>query len=278
MKKLTKTTLNRSHSYPSITAMEYSNYISSFGIVHNDFIDVHSIVPLAYASYLNMFRDPVDEKTQRALNQFSDLMFRFIEDLRTKETTFIAGVMNHINSAYHNEPLIDLMIIMWCLPRHNLSKEMYINEYKNNIREYQQKMIDLIREPFMADFTKEVTNKRCFLSIHCIDYIWRDLSENKVVEFRYINSYYGMFYFGIDVGIENADDVVVSIFMPAIFMLDIGNGQNNVSSQKRKLSLKQFIIDIITNDNLNVMISESQTTNHFSSQCDLIKTNFLSQN
>lgn len=240
--------------------MEPIQLIESSGI----FEDI-KMANFLYECYLNMFMNPILLDNQIMIENYNKKIISFVYILRNHDINYIKDVMNIINFKYPNEVFCDLIIMSWSLPKpfDIYSYDIYENNYKNNIQKYNFKLLELKNEKFMVNFINEIINKRCNVTIHCIDYIWEDLIQGKIMEFGFINKHFGKSYFKINV-LEDHENVKLSINMPSILSLGLGN-------IGKKTNLQKIINDLVNDTKLNTEIKNSQQNNNFIEQCKIIR-------
>lgn len=216
-----------------------------------------------YKAILNKFKINMTQEEYYPFKEFQERIFNLIENLRELETNIIPLIFDYLQKI--NVYLIDIIIMLWCLPRSDdyLSKKMYDKKYTELIKNYHHKMIHNIKHKCMENFCIESITKTNNVPVHCIDYIWFYMS-NLSLDFTFYNSNGGN-YICFMMPEHNHCDEFINFGFNMEHLLNLGLGQISHSNDPHnKGSFRNFLFMIITN--LDVVKKLIQTQNNFKKQ------------
>ncbi len=175
------------------------DYIDQFGVLGIDeFMNSNNLSQILFTSYLTKFTEVLTTEESDYLNGYHDRIFNLVENMRELTKSTIAAIFEYLLKK--NAYVLDLVIIVWTLPRKNnyLGQEKYKLKYRENIQKYNSKLIQLINTVPIEQFCVEALTRSIvtetgscnnYLPIHCIDLLWYYMSPNDFsLEFSSITS------------------------------------------------------------------------------------------
>lgn len=257
-----------------ITVLDYKmnviEYIKQFAIIDPDSnLECCRLSQMLYGAILNKFKIKIDTETYYYFKEYQERVFDFVENLRELSSATMPLIFDYLLKT-ENVYLIDIIIMLWCLPRSDnfLSKKMYNNKYHENIKKYNQKLINNITHKSMECFCFETLGKTNSVPVHCIDYIWFYMN-GITMELQFLN-YDNASYinFVMPDGDEHSDEdntlMHVCIGINMEYVLEMGLGKieyDNCILEKGTFGnfLKKYIIDM---DIVKSLITKGKINNY----------------
>ncbi|XWV25324.1 hypothetical protein QJ856_gp0446 [Tupanvirus deep ocean] len=266
-KKQLETALNKK--------MDVKTYIDQFNVIGIDeFINCDNISQILYAAILNRFMINMSEEEYVYFKEYQERVFDLVENLRELTTATIPIVLNYLDKI--NPYLADIIIMLWCMPRTDnfLSKRMYNNKYKENIKKYNMKMIKNIENIVIRNFCIETLTKTNYVPIHCIDYIWFYMNTLSL-EFTFYNTESSAYIgFIMPEQTDKNGDTYIDFGFNMEYLLDLGLGQViYVNDLSKKGSFRNFLKNFVTNKILVEKLLTSNTKNTYRQQLINISKN-----
>jgi len=252
--------------------MNVKEYIDQFNIIDtkND-INCDYLSVLFYGTILNKFKTTFDKTEYYYFKEYQERVFDLVENLRELSSATVPMVFDYLNQVNHY--LVDIIIMLWCLPRTDnfLSKRIYNNHYKQNIQKYNYKLTKNITHECMKNFCIETLTKTNNVPTHCIDYIWFYMNTISM-EFSFYNMDSGSFIGFIMP--EHDDDNYIDFGFNMEYLLEIGLGQiayeNDPSS---KGSFRNFLKNFVTDTVMVKKLLVAKTNQNYRKQLLAISKN-----
>lgn len=224
-------------------------YIDQFNILGIDeTINCEGVCSILYEALLNKFKIKISEDEYFYFSEYQERLYDFVGNLRENDFTIILIVFDYL--LIINEYLVDIVIMMWCLPRINSysSQQFYVANYKENIAKFNFKLVNCIKNDFMKYFCMETLSKTNNVPIHCIDYLWYYM-DCLCLDVHFLDDRNKNYVeFSIH---ENEDTQSINFGFNMEYVLELNLG--NIS----KNSLRKYIKKLIT----NVDVVETLKTN-----------------
>lgn len=261
--------------YLIIYYMNNNTYLKQFGItaesINNDNDSIHKL----YFKLLNKFDAGLFQSTTIYENfiQFEENMYDLVENLRTLDVNYISQIFDSLS--IHDPRLVDICILLWCIPRSNyMSKNRWYEAYKNLVSLWSNKIMLIIENDHVKNFCIETITKTNYVPIHCFEYLWYYLNDGVCLEHVFVNSRSGMFVgFEYDDSESGSSDIIQCKFyinIEYIFMLGIGT--SDITNGKN--SLQQHYLDIISNIENIDQLNKSDTFDNLVSQINSVISNW----
>jgi hypothetical protein len=219
--------------------MDPKEYLEQFHIIGQTDLNCDMISQMLYSAYLNKFRTTMTQQEYGLFKEYQERVFNLVENMRELETTDIELILDHIYQV--NPYLADIVIMSWSLPRTDnyLSKQIYRNRYRENIKNFNHKLP--IQHDVIKKFCIETLSKTGAVPVHCIDLLWFYM-VNLSIDFSFYN-----FESGAYIGITIVDTDEISIGLNMEYMLDMGLGQVQVNTRG---SFRNFLKRLLTDTEL----------------------------
>lgn len=252
--------------------MEIEEYFKQFHIIDDEGMEYRmELSKKLYRAILNKFRITMDEDEYYQFKEYQERVFNLVENLRELDSNIIPLVFDYLQDV--NVYLIDIIIMLWCLPRTDnyLSKKMYDKKYKELISLYHYKMVENINHKGVENFCIETISKTNNVPVHCIDYLWYYMG-NLSFDFTFYNSNSGA-YISFAMPEHNQHDEFIFFGFNMEYLLDLGLGKiSYLNDPNQKGSFRNFLLKIIAN--LEVVKKLIQTQNNFKKQITAISKDF----
>lgn len=219
---------------------DVDTYLEQFRVIgKDDELNCENISHILYVALLNKFRIEFTTDEYYYLKEYQERMFDLVEDLRERDTSTIPIVFDYLSNK--NNYLVDIIIILWCLPRTDkfISKNIYRKVYKENIEKYHWKLIRCAECQFMKNFFIETFSKSNSVSVHCIDYVWAHLNHLSL-EISFINSINGNY---IDIVLDESGNYCIGLCMEYLLFLGLAQVNDSIKGSLRNF-LKEFVVNI----------------------------------
>ncbi|XWV26584.1 hypothetical protein QJ857_gp0483 [Tupanvirus soda lake] len=256
--------------------MDVKTYIDQFNVIGIDeFINCDNISQILYAAILNRFMINMSEEEYIYFKEYQERVFDLVENLRELSSATIPIVLNYLDKV--NPYLADIIIMLWCMPRTDnfLSKRIYNNRYKENIKKYNIKMIKNIENTVMRNFCIETVTKTNYVPIHCIEYIWFYMNTLSF-EFTFYNTESSA-YIGFiipDQSDNKNGETFIEFGFNMEYLLDLGLGQIVYANDpSKKGSFRNFLRNFVTNKTLVEKLLTSNTKHTYRQQLINISKN-----
>lgn len=262
--------------------MNINDYVNKFHILgKDDILNCDNICCILYSAYLTKFNISFSNEEYVLFKEYQERIYDFVEDMRELDTNTISNILDYLYSI--NIYLTDIIIMSWCLPRSDnyLSKKIYGIKYKENIKKYNIKIIDIIEHNVIKTFCCELLTKKksimlCntqhftgySIPIHCIDYLWYYIN-NLSFELTFYNMECAN-YIGIDI----SDDDYINLGLNMEYLLELGLGKiNYLNDPIKKGPFNRFLLKFITDKTIVENLMTSSTKNNYIKQLSNIYKN-----
>ena len=189
--------------------------------------DPENICQDLYAQHLNKFSLDISEDRKVKIVDYQSKVFMMIDQLRGLDHKVLDEVLTSMLS--FNSVLVDLVIIMWCLPDKNyLSNETYLKKYTELIATHNKKLVDFTNHVAVKQFCSDVMSRPINIPVHCLDLIWNNFI-NEEVEFDFGNSKTATY-----VGVSKVDSTICLV-INLEFVLKSGVGYVASTSNQRMI-------------------------------------------
>ncbi len=239
-------------------------YLNQFNIISAPDIDCKKQSEKLYQAILTKFKISMTVDEYEKFKEFQERTYDLVENLRELDVKKIALVLNYLNK--DNYYLIDVVIMLWCLPEviFFLSKKIYFNKYRQNIQKYHHKMIELVEEEPVKNFCFETLTKTNSVPVHCIDYLWLYIN-NMSFELTFFNSDAGN-YISFTMPHDQKDEYI-NLGLNMEYLLELGLGQTIYENDPQsKGSFRNFLKIFVTNTDVITKMSGAPTGKNYKNQ------------
>lgn len=226
-------------------------YINQF-----DILDDNNIT-LFYKFLINRFNISCQEDVYHKFINFQERFYIFLENLRDLDTINIVDILNYLNNkhAYLN----DIIIMSWCLPsRKFLSKMIYRKQYIKLIKNYNNKLVEIVENEIITNFCCNMLTKTTYIPIHCIDILWYYM-ESYTLEFSFHNMESAEY---IKINIIDDNSIEIGLNIQFIFQSSLGE----IKYETKKICFIDILIELITNTKLINNFTNCQTRKNYINQ------------
>lgn len=268
----------------NIIVMNIKEYVDKFHILGKDnILNCDNICCMLYSAYITRFNISFSNDEYILFKEYQERIYDFVEDIRELDIDIISNILTYINSI--NIYIADIIIMSWCLPRTDnyLSKKIYNMRYKENIKKYNNKIIDIIDHNVIKNFCYEVLKKNksipmalyntqhsvgYYIPIHCIDYIWYYI-DSLSFELTFYNMESAN-YINIDI----SDDNYIKLGFNMEYLLELGLGKvDYLNDPIKKGPFNKFLLKFIIDKQIVDVIMSSDTKNNYIKQLSNIYKN-----
>jgi hypothetical protein len=246
-----------------------TEYIRQFDIVALPFIvgdeikmnalyydDKESYICFIEATYnfiMSNFEMEYDEYELVNLHMYIERLHTFVTNIREKNENEIIAILEYLNN--ENKYIVKCIIMLWCIPDNyfdnGVDYDNFKMEYKNNITQYNYKIVNLINRDVIKKFCEDILLVHSFFTIHCFEYIWFYMNEISI-EFKFVDCPKATVGFCVDIekfkqncqqtNIDNKTNEFIQIQIDIIQLFELGIG-NHVYTNRKTLSdfLSQYL-------------------------------------
>lgn len=265
-----------------IDNFDTTEYLNQFDVMgKTDKFDNDAMIHTLYMALVNKFNMTLDEDQYTLFSIYQEKFYDLMENLIELDVKLISKILSDVHK--ESEYLSNIIIMSWCLPRAGkyCSKMIYRNKYKQNIRDYNSKLVQLITTEPVANFCIDTLSKKNYVPVHCIDYLWYYMnSVTLILQFYNYDS-------GANIGItphaDHDGDTCIYLGFNMEYMLEFGLGKvnyfseaqlnNTVTSSQSKGSFRMFLINILTNEDIVKNYLSINTSGNYKRQAVAILRN-----
>lgn len=256
--------------------MNVKTYLDQFGVLGVDeYMNSDNMCTMLYNLLLHKFRLIYSEEEYEYVLEYQNRVYNLVENLRELTSVTLPVVFDYLENI--NVYLIDIIIMMWCMPKNDsMSKRSYNKKYMNCIAKYNSKMVKNINHKSVKNFCFDTLSKSNYVPIHCIDYLWFYM-DTLTVEFEFYNTD-NAHYLGITHPVVEATkdetakiepaSIILGLNLEYLFEMKLGEVEDSARGTFKNLvkvlvsdsSILKKLLNIPTGQNLrNQLIKLSDT-------------------
>jgi len=257
------------------TQIHIKPYLDQFHVLGTDGdLNCTMLSQILYSAILNKFQTPMNDDESIIFKEYQIRVYDLVEDLRECEQNVISCVLDFLG--YHNPYLADIVIMQWVLPRsyNYFSTKMYDAKYKENIENYNHKLVKLIDHTVMKNFCVETLTKTNNVPVHCIDYLWFYMNGLSLV-FAFHDwknaGYIGMTELEVD---DQHKETYMEFSLNAEYLLNLGLGKVSYSNDPGSKGLFRSLLQkFFTQTDLVENLMTIPTKKNYLKQLNIISKN-----
>lgn len=215
-------------------------FVNQFNVLDlgnaDDDINCKEISKLLYEALLTRFKIQIIEETNEILFIYQNRVYDMIDEMRDLDSEEIRSILKILDE--ENPCLADIVIMCWCLPRVSefMSKNAYNNNYRMLIKNYGNKLTDIVDFFVIDNFCIETLTKTNCVPVHCIDLLWYYMNGLSI-DFLFNDDKKAEY---IEIDIDNDPEFTLFGFHLE-FLLGLGLGRVNYPSDPlQKGTFKDF--------------------------------------